>query len=151
MAFDPNNESLATRVRTLLSPLPNVDEKRMFGGICFLLRGHMLCGVTGERLMARLGVPADQQALQEPHVRPMAFTGRVMKGFVYVDPPGLTEDSQLGRWLKGCIALVDTLPGKPMVPKPAAKKAASKKAASKKASKPSAKSAAGKKKTDRPR
>lgn len=79
-------------------------------------------------------------------MRPMAFTGRVMKGFVYVDPPGLTEDAQLDRWLKGCVALVDTLPGKPMIPKPAAKKAAGKKAST-----PSSKSAAGKKKTDRSR
>ncbi|MGD9903630.1 MAG: TfoX/Sxy family protein [Vicinamibacterales bacterium] len=90
---------LAARVRRALAHRPDLVEKHMFGGICFMVRGHMCCGVTDDDLMVRLE-PAEADALaDEPHVRPMDFTGRPMRGFLFVDADGLSTPAALKAWV----------------------------------------------------
>jgi TfoX/Sxy family transcriptional regulator of competence genes len=108
MAYD---ENLADRVRDLLPPGDVVTERHMFGGLAFMLGGHMFCGVVKDTLMARLGADAAERALGEPHVRPMDFTGRPMKGMVFIDPDGLTGDS-LARWVSAAAKHAKSLPPK---------------------------------------
>ena len=109
MAFDPG---LAQRIRERLASRVGVTERRMFGGLAFLLDGHMAVGILGATLMARVGPAGHAAALKRPHARAMDFTGRPMKGYVYVDPAGIAEDADLAQWLDRCTAFVDTLPGK---------------------------------------
>ena len=106
MAFD---EALAERVRDALPG--HATEKRMFGGLCFLDRGNMVCGIVGDDLMLRLGADAEA-ALAEPHARPMDFTGRPMKGMVFVAPEGVADDSQLRDWVGRALAFTASLPAK---------------------------------------
>lgn len=109
MAFD---EALADRVRDVLAPREGVAERRMFGGIAFLVGGNMAVGVNGEELMVRLD-PADaERALAEPDVRPMDFTGRPLKGFVYVAASGIAEDSDLAEWVDAGAERAASLPPK---------------------------------------
>ena len=103
---------LASRIRELLAEGGDVDERRMFRGIAFMVDGHMCCGVTGDDLMLRLGGDGAEQALKQPHVRPMDFTGRPMKGYVYVAAPGLKTEAKLRRWLGLARDFVETLPPK---------------------------------------
>ena len=109
MAYD---EGLAERVRERLVP-ENAREIRMFGGLAFMVHEHMCCGVMGDALMARVGPDAYPPALRRNHVRKMEFTGRPLKGYVLVDPDGITSDDDLARWLEACLAFVRTLPPKP--------------------------------------
>lgn len=109
MAFD---EGLAERLRELLRDRPGIAEKKMFGGLCLLSRGHMFVGIVGEALMARVGPAAYEKALRRPHARMMDFTGRPMKGYVFVDPPGYEEDRDLKRWVEESLKFVSTLPDK---------------------------------------
>ncbi len=109
MAYD---EGLAERIRRALAGRPDIAERKMFGGLAFLLRGHMCCGVVGDRLMLRLGNDGGAAALSEPHTRPMDFTGKAMKSMVYVDPPGIATAADLGRWLQRAVAFGETLPPK---------------------------------------
>jgi TfoX/Sxy family transcriptional regulator of competence genes len=89
VAYD---EDLADRIREVLPAGEAVTERRMFGGLAFMLGGHMFCGVVKDTLMARLGPEAADHALDQPHVRPMDFTGRPMTGMVFIDPEGLRGD-----------------------------------------------------------
>jgi TfoX/Sxy family transcriptional regulator of competence genes len=109
MAFDPG---LAQRVREVVADRPGVTEKRMFGGLAFLLDGKMFVGILQSTLMARVGPDAHEQALARPHVRPMDFTGKPMRGYVYIDPAGLEEDRDLTAWVSRCAAFVASLPEK---------------------------------------
>ncbi len=109
MAYD---EGLAERVRGVLNDTLNLDEKKMFGGLAFMLNDYMLVGITDERLMARVGPDNYEMALQKPFVTPMDFTGRPMKGYVYVQPGGIEEDEELAYWVDLCAAFVKTLPPK---------------------------------------
>ena len=115
MAYD---EKTAERVRRILSPEPDVIEKKMFGGLCFMVRGSMCCGLTSTGFMVRVGREAYKRTLAEPHARPMEFTGRPMAGFVYVDPGGYRTDTALAKWVQRGIDFVSTLPAK----EPAARK-----------------------------
>ena len=81
----------------------------MFGGLAFLLKGKMFCGVLQKDLVLRLGPEAGEQALKSPHVRPMDFTGRPMKGYVYVAPAGVPSDRALQQWLERAIAFTSAL------------------------------------------
>lgn len=109
MAYD---EKLAGRVRRLLSRKPAFSERKMFGGLCFLLRGRMCCGVHGAELIVRV-TPADQPAaLAKPHVRAFDLTGRPMKGFVIVRPRGFATNSALRGWIAYGMRVTDTLPAK---------------------------------------
>lgn len=109
MAFD---ERLAERIDAALSDRDDVRERKMFGGIAFMLAGNMCCGVIGENLVLRLGAELADAALDEVHTHPMDFTGRPMRGFIYVDPAGIAEDRDLQRWLQRAVAFVQTLPEK---------------------------------------
>lgn len=109
MAYD---EQLAGRVRKLLRRRKGFSEKKMFGGICFLLNGNMCCGVTGETLMLRLGKPAAARALEEPFTREMDFTGRPLKSMIYVDPAGYGTDTDLKTWVDRAVKFARTLPAK---------------------------------------
>lgn len=107
MAYD---EELAVKVREILIEHGDLDERKMFGGIAFMVRGHMCCGVLGDDLVLRLGPERADEALREPHVRPMDFTGRPMKGYVYVAPRGVGTESELRRRLRSALDFVETLP-----------------------------------------
>ena len=110
MAFD---ESLAARIRDTLARNRGVEEKKMFGGVGFLLHGNMLVGVWKDSLIVRLGPDSSyDDALQEPHVREFDITGRPMKGWVLVEPEGVEEDDPLAEWIRRAEEFVGTLPGK---------------------------------------
>lgn len=96
MAYD---EALADRIRTALQGRSDLEERKMFGGIAFMVAGRMACGVIHEDLMVKVGADGHDEALAEPHTRPMDFTGRPMRGMVYVDPLGTASDADLGRWV----------------------------------------------------
>ena len=97
MAYD---EGLADRVRSMIGRThTNIEEKRMFGGLCFMVNDKMCVGVEKERLMVRLDPALTDEVMQRPGVKPMDFTGRVMKGFVFVDASTLAEDKALEYWL----------------------------------------------------
>jgi TfoX/Sxy family transcriptional regulator of competence genes len=109
MAFD---ESLAARIRDALARKKGVEEKKMFGGVGFLLHGNMLVGVWKDSLIARLGPDEGEAALREPHVREFDITGRAMKGWVLVEPEGVEEDDQLKDWIERALKFVKALPAK---------------------------------------
>ena len=108
MAYD---EKLADRVRTLLEAEEGFSERKMFGGIAFMLGGHMCCGVVDSDLMLRLGPDGAEAALDRPHVRPMDFTGRRMSSMVFVGPDGLRRSS-LRTWVEQAATFARTLPPK---------------------------------------
>ena len=109
MAYD---ETLAGRIRKALTPRPDVMERKMFGGLAFILRGNMCCGVVGDTLMLRLGNEGAASALGEPHTRPMDFTGKIMKSMLYVGPDGIAADEDLYRWVNRGADFAETLPPK---------------------------------------
>ena len=84
----------------------------MFGGLAFMLHGHMFAGVLGSTLMARVGPKEYANALRTHQVREMDFTGKPMKGYVFVEPAGLESDSDLERWVSMCLDFVGSLPPK---------------------------------------
>src|SRR5439155_18404984 len=110
MAYD---EGLAERIRGVLDEQPSVSEKRMFGGVAFLVKGHMSVGIVEEKLMVRVGPASYDRVLRQRHARRMDFTGRPMKGFVYVVPSGYESDVDLQRWVNLGVSYVATLPAKP--------------------------------------
>ena len=110
MAYD---EGLANRIRSAVGDDAAISEKKMFGGLAFLDRGLMFAGVSGNKLMARVGKENHADSLARAHVREMDFTGKPMQGYVYVEPQGLQSEPQLTFWLQRCRAFVSTLPAKP--------------------------------------
>ena len=108
MAYD---EQLADRVRDVLEEVEGVTERKMFGGLAFMVRGHMACGIVGNDLMLRLGAEGAERALERPHVRPMDFTGKPMTGMVYVAPEGL-KGAALRRLIGEATDFVADLPPK---------------------------------------
>ena len=109
MAFD---ESLAARIRDALARRRNVEEKKMFGCVCFFINGNALAGVWKDRLIARLGPDEGEAAMREPHVRPFDITGRPMRNWVAVEPDGVEDDDQLTGWIDLATKFVRTLPKK---------------------------------------
>lgn len=108
------NQILADRVRAAAvdeaaSRHLELREKHMFGGLAFMLADKMACGVVGEKLMVRVGPDAYDEALARAHVRPMDFTGRPMRGYVFVEPAGCTRQSQIDRWVKQAALHVEAL------------------------------------------
>lgn len=106
MAYD---ERLASRVRALLADREDVSERKMFGGLTFMVGGHMCCGVNGDELIVRLDPAHEAEALARAHARPMDFTGRPMRGFVTVRSEGL-KGERLGRWVEEALAQAKSLP-----------------------------------------
>lgn len=109
MAYD---EGLAHRISNILAYRNDVVEKKMFGGLCFMISDHMSCGIVGDTLMARVGPDNYEKSLQKENVSEMDFTGRAMKGMIYVSPDGLETDEDLEYWLKLCVEFVLSLPPK---------------------------------------
>lgn len=96
MSYD---ERVANRIRRALGDRHDISEQKMFGGLAFLCRGRMCCGIVGADLMVRVPVEEFDAVMRRPHVRPMDFTGRPLKGFVYVSPPGFGTAAALRTWL----------------------------------------------------
>lgn len=108
MAYD---ENLADRVRAILASEPSLSERKMFGGLAFMVDGHMCCGIVGSDLMLRLGPKGTDAALARPHIRPMDFTGRSMTSMVLVEPAGL-RGAALRRWVEKAATFARSLPPK---------------------------------------
>ena len=106
------SKSLAARTRHVLGRRPGIVEKKMFGGIAFLLNGNMLVAVWQDSLIVRLGSEAGERVLSEPHVRPFDVTGRPMRGWIMVEPDGIDSDGQLDNWIERAAKFVLTLPSK---------------------------------------
>ena len=109
MAYD---EGLAGRIRAALAAQPDLAERKMFGGLAFLLRGNMCCGVIRETLMVRIGPQQYADALGRPHTRELDFTGRPMTGMVVVEPPGFAADTDLADWVGRGVRFASSLPPK---------------------------------------
>jgi TfoX/Sxy family transcriptional regulator of competence genes len=109
MAFD---EVLADRIRQLLTRRKNIEEKKMFGGVGFLLNGNLLVGVWKDSLIVRVGPDNYDDALLEAHVKEFDITGRAMRGWVLVAPEGVEDDDQLSSWVQRALTFVSKLPGK---------------------------------------
>ncbi len=107
----PFDEGLAERIREILGDQP-CDEKKMFGGLCFMVRGHMCVGINRDHLMVRVSPEGHAGALAQPHARPMDFTGRPLKGFVFVSEAGYAEDEDLAAWVERGSRFVRSLPPK---------------------------------------
>jgi len=109
MAYD---EGLAQRVREIIGEMPGLIEKKMFGGVGFMLQGNMACGVHKEALVVRVGPEDYQGALTKPHTKPFDITGRAMKGWVMVEAAGYESDDILREWVQLGIDFAMTLPPK---------------------------------------
>lgn len=106
------NEELAVRIRKALEGNEGITEKKMFGGLGFMVNGNMCCGVVKDDLMIRVGPENHQSSLALPYARPMDFTGRPMKGFVYVTDQGINDDNALTEWVNRGVAFAQSLPAK---------------------------------------
>lgn len=104
------DDGLAERIRGVLGTRSDFTERKMFGGLAFLVGGHMTVGIVGEDLMARVGPDAYAAALAEPHCREMDFTGKPMKGLVYVASEGIEDDAHLAAWIDRTLTFIATLP-----------------------------------------
>ncbi|MEM7029067.1 MAG: TfoX/Sxy family protein [Chloroflexota bacterium] len=109
MAYD---EGLAQRIRETLVEQDGVVEKKMFGGLAFMVHGHMCCGVINEEMMVRVGPDQYEEALEQPHAREMDFTGRPMRGMVTVDGDGFETEGDLVGWVERGLRFVTALPPK---------------------------------------
>ena len=109
MAYD---EGLAERIREIMGEEPGFAEKKMFGGICFLLFGNMVCGIIKEDLIVRVGVDNYPTMLMMPHAKKFDLTGRPMKGWVMVLSEALDSDEALNDWIQRAVSFVQTLPPK---------------------------------------
>ncbi|MDX1441198.1 MAG: TfoX/Sxy family protein [Nitrosopumilaceae archaeon] len=93
------NEDLAKKIRESIKGKRNINEKKMFGGLAFLRKGKIFCGIVKDDLMVRVGPENYEKALSKPHSRPMDFTGKPMRGFVYVSPKGYKNTNSLTKWI----------------------------------------------------
>lgn len=109
MAYD---EGLTQRIRELIGSHPAVKEKKMFGGVGFIARGNMACGVTDDDLIVRVGADSYQEALTKPHARPFDMTGRPMSGWIMVGPEGYADNVDLEQWVNQGLNFALTLPAK---------------------------------------
>src|SRR5262245_44549678 len=107
MTYD---EKLAERIRRVLPPRAHIVEQKMFGGLAFLLDAKMFVGVTDKDLMVRVGPDAYAAAVTRPHVRPMDFTGRPLKGFIFVSAIGARTDNAVAAWVRQALKFVGALP-----------------------------------------
>lgn len=109
----PYDKVLADRIRKALGRQPSLSPKEMFGGIGFLIRGNMACGVHDGEMIVRVGPAAHDAALKETHVRPFDLSaGRPAKGWILVKPAGLTTPADLKKWVERGVTFARSLPGK---------------------------------------
>lgn len=109
MAYD---DGLAELLRDQLGDLPGLSEKKMFGGLCFMQHGHMVCGVHKDGAMFRVGKDREAEALAIDGAQPMGFTGRRMGGFVDVSELAVGDDTSRAKWMQLALAHVASLPAK---------------------------------------
>lgn len=109
MAYD---ERLVARIEEILVDRSDVEQKKMFGGVAFMVRQHMCIGVIDDMIMARVGPERYAACLQKEPAKEMTFTGKPMKGMVYVDVQGISSEAQLHSWITECLDFVTTLPDK---------------------------------------
>jgi TfoX/Sxy family transcriptional regulator of competence genes len=107
-----HDEQLAERVRGIQKRRRGLSEKKMFGGLSFLLNGNMCCGIVDDRLMVRVGPDAYETALPSQHATEMDFTGKPLTGYVYVSPAGIRADDDLRSWVEQAIEFARSLPAK---------------------------------------
>ena len=119
MAYD---ERFAERVRRALAPRRDAVERKMFGGVAFMVAGHMCCGIVGERLMIRLSPEDAAEYLGTPNVSAMDFTGKPLRGFLYIEPAGTSSSTSLRTWIARAVHFAESGPHKTR--RPAKKKAA---------------------------
>jgi len=120
MAYDLG---LADRIRMVLRRLGDFSERKMFGGVAFLVNGHLCCGIVKSDLMLRLTPEIASVALGEPHTRPMDFTGKPMKSMIYVEAAGIDSDTSLERWVRSAEQVARALPDKVGKPREPSRKA----------------------------
>ena len=109
MAYD---EKLASRIRSILKGTRGLEEKKLFGGVGFLVKGNMACGVHEDSLMARIKPETTAAALKRPSVRPFDITGKPMQGWILVSAAGCKTESALAKWVKESLAFAKSLPAK---------------------------------------
>lgn len=109
MAFD---ENLAARIRKGLGRKKGIEEKKMFGGLGFLLNGNMLVGVWKNSMIPRVGPDDYEDVLLEAHVKEFDITGKPMKGWVMIEPEGVQDEMQVKAWIQRAVKFVGKLPGK---------------------------------------
>jgi TfoX/Sxy family transcriptional regulator of competence genes len=109
MAYD---EALAERIRSIVGARGGITERRMFGGIAWMLRGNMACAVLGEDVAVRLSIEDAERALAEPHTRPFDMTGRPARAFVVVAGPAVATEDDLARWVDAGADHASSLPPK---------------------------------------
>lgn len=109
MAYD---QALAERIRGILSDIPHLQEKKMFGGVGYLIQGNMACGVNGNNLIVRVGPERTQEALAKAHTKLFDMTGRPMTGWIVVEPEGISQETELERWVAQGVEFTQTLPAK---------------------------------------
>jgi TfoX/Sxy family transcriptional regulator of competence genes len=108
----PYDQTLAERIRRLLRRRRGIEERRMFGGIAFLVNGHMSVGVVGHDLVLRLGNEQAAESLRKRHTRPMDFTGKPLRSMIYVEPAGYRRDRDLADWVGQALAYAKLQPPK---------------------------------------
>jgi TfoX/Sxy family transcriptional regulator of competence genes len=108
----PYDDILAERIRDYLEPNPEIHERKMFGGVAFMLRGNLAVGVSKDELMVRVGEAAHDQAVSEEGVRVFDLSGKRMKGWVLVGPEATAEDTELAKWIDTGLGFAGSLPPK---------------------------------------
>jgi TfoX/Sxy family transcriptional regulator of competence genes len=116
------DEKLAERIRTAIETKKPRTESKMFGGLAFMVGGHMCCGVIGRDMLVRVGRDEYAKLVSAPHARPMDFTGKPLKSMIYVGPDGTRNARGLKKWVDRAVGFVEGLPAKPRKKKVAAKK-----------------------------
>jgi len=106
------SEKIAQKIRKKLGSMPGFAERKMFGGVCFLLHGHMACGILNNDVIVRVGKEAYESALALPHTRKFDMTGKAMTGWVMVAPEGHGSDQELDAWLQKGVDFTVVLPPK---------------------------------------
>ena len=106
------NQTLAERIRSQLGSSDEIKEKKMFGGLGFIVNGNMACGIIGDDLVVRIGPEHYTQALSQPHTRPFDFSGKPMAGWIYVEPVGYEADRELKNWIQQGMKFARSLPPK---------------------------------------
>jgi TfoX/Sxy family transcriptional regulator of competence genes len=106
------NEQLADRIRVVIPAATPLQERKMFGGLAFLVGGRMACGIIGDRLMIRVPPDSYERILEQEHVKVMDFSGRPMRGFVYVEPAGVPDQPALEQWVQRGLSFASSLPPK---------------------------------------
>jgi len=108
----PYNKQIDARIKKTISRWKNTEHKKMFGGVCHLLNGHMLCGVYKDYLILRLGEDAANEVLTESFTKEFDITGKPMKGWIMVEQEGFSSDKELKKWLEKARSFVRSLPKK---------------------------------------